>query len=241
VQRYQVPDSPSGEGDIHALFQRPGRIRAVTRLILVSTKMSGMTAPSEFTELLGRARGGDAAALGALLRHVQPWLAQAARRLELDLPDASSADLVQEAWLRAWRSLDDFRGNDAPAFRAWLDQIVRTAGLNAVRHHRAEKRREPVARVSLDSELQGDDRPGPASQAAAEEEIERLQAALAGMPDALDREIVRLHFEGGLSLRQTAERLGMHQESVRRRFHAALLYLENRLRQETGERRGQSP
>ena len=189
-------------------------------------------APSEFTELLARARSGDPAALNALLAQVQPWLAQSARRFDLELPDASSADLVQEAWLRAWRSLDDFRGNDAPAFRAWLDLIVRSAGLNAVRHRQAEKRREPAARVPLDSEIQGDDRPGPGSQAQAAEEIERLHAALAGMPDALDREIVRLHFEDGLSLRQTAERLGMHQESVRRRFHAALLYLENKLRGE---------
>jgi RNA polymerase sigma-70 factor (ECF subfamily) len=193
--------------------------------------MSSMMPPSEFTELLARARSGDPAALNALLAQVQPWLAQTARRLDLDLPDASSADLVQEAWLRAWRSLDDFRGKDAPAFRTWLDQIVRTAGLNAIRHHQAEKRREPPARVPLDSEIQGDDRPGPESQAQAAEEIERLQTALAGMPDALDREIVRLHFEEGLSLRQTAERLGMHPESVRRRFHAALVYLENKLRQ----------
>jgi RNA polymerase sigma factor (sigma-70 family) len=193
--------------------------------------MSSMMAPSEFTELLARARSGDAAALNALLAEVQPWLAQTARRFDLDLPDASSADLVQEAWLRAWRDLDDFRGNDAAAFRAWLDQIVRTAGLNAMRHNQAEKRREPAARIPLDSDIQGDDRPGPGSQAQAAEEIERLQTALAGMPNALDREIVRLHFEDGLSLRQTAERLGMHQESVRRRFHAALLYLENKLRQ----------
>jgi RNA polymerase sigma factor (sigma-70 family) len=190
-----------------------------------------MMAPSEFTELLARARSGDPAALNALLAQVQPWLAQTARRFDLDLPDASSADLVQEAWLRAWRSFDDFRGNDAPAFRAWLDQIVRTAGLNAIRHHQAEKRREPLARVPLDSEIQGDGRPGPGSEAQTAEEIERLQTALAGMTDALDREIVRLHFEEGLSLRQTAERMGMHQESVRRRFHAALLYLENKLRQ----------
>jgi RNA polymerase sigma-70 factor, ECF subfamily len=190
-----------------------------------------MMGPSEFTELLARARSGDPAALNALLAHVQPWLAQTARRFDLDLPDASSADLVQEAWLRAWRSLDDFRGNDAPAFRAWLDQIVRTAGLNAIRHHQAQRRREPLARVPLDSEIQGDDRPGPGSQAQAAEEIERLQTALAAMTDALDREIVRLHFEDGLSLRQTAERLGMHPESVRRRFHAALLYLEIKLRQ----------
>jgi RNA polymerase sigma-70 factor, ECF subfamily len=193
--------------------------------------MGTIMAPSEFTELLARARNGDAGAVDALLAQVQPWLAQSARRFDLDLPDASSADLVQEAWLRAWRSLDDFRGNDAPAFRAWLDQIVRTAGLNAVRHHQAEKRREPAARVPLDSEVQGDDRPGPGSQAQAAEEIERLQTALAGMPNALDREIVRLHFEDGLSLRQTAERLGMNPESVRRRFHAALVYLEHKLRQ----------
>jgi RNA polymerase sigma-70 factor, ECF subfamily len=207
------------------------RIRAVTQRNSVSNKISSMTLPAEFTELLARARSGDPAALNALLAQVQPWLTQTARRFGLNLQDASSADLVQEAWLRAWRSLDDFRGNDAPAFRAWLDQIVRTAGLNAVRHRQAEKRRQPPARVPLDSDIQGDDRPGPGSEAQAAEEIQRLQSALADMPDALDREIVRLHFEDGLSLRQVAERLGMHPESVRRRFHAALVYLETKLRQ----------
>jgi RNA polymerase sigma-70 factor (ECF subfamily) len=75
---------------------------------------------------LAAARGGDIAALHALLRrHVEPLLALARRSLRGDRHRAE--DLVQETLLVACRSLVAFRGD--ASLRTWLFRIlVRLAG-----------------------------------------------------------------------------------------------------------------
>jgi RNA polymerase sigma-70 factor, ECF subfamily len=44
-----------------------------------------------------------------------------------------SEDMVQETFLRAWRKRDDFSGEDAASFRAWLYRIATNACLDALR------------------------------------------------------------------------------------------------------------
>jgi RNA polymerase sigma factor (sigma-70 family) len=63
----------------------------------------------------------------------------------------------------------------------------------------------------------------------ADEQVERVRAALERLTDDQDRQIVHLRFLEGLSLRQIATRLGRSHEFVRQRFHAALRVLEREL------------
>jgi RNA polymerase sigma factor (sigma-70 family) len=51
----------------------------------------------------------------------------------------------------------------------------------------------------------------------AEEQSRKVREALDRIDDPLDRDIVRLRFFGGLSLRQAAEVLGCNHEIVRQR------------------------
>ncbi len=74
--------------------------------------------------LVERARGGDQAAFEVLVSRHRPAARRAVRRL-VGHPDETD-ELVQEALLKAWRSVARFRGE--AGFGTWLVQIaVRTA------------------------------------------------------------------------------------------------------------------
>lgn len=200
-----------------------------------------------FHHLLTRARGGDRAATDELLTLIRPWPEQLARtQAQPHGPDESVSDLVQEAWLRAWQKLDQFQGaaDEAQAvamFRAWLARIVSRLNLNAARDRGARQRTPPGNLLRLDGlgeTPSGDSAaaldpsatgPTPSAMAQADEQARLVHEALARLADPLDRDIVRLRFFEGFSLRQVAERLGCNHETVRLRYHALLPRLQREL------------
>ncbi len=210
-----------------------------------------MNSPNRFHDLIARAQRGDSAAIDALLEVIRPWLWQAAQGFaDHERPDESTADLAQSAWLRVWQSLDQFQGPNAgetsdaqslAMFRAWVLQIVRRLGMNAVRDRQTDRRRPPGRLQRLDAGPPGDSTsswgppqpraadPSPSAHAAANERAERIRAAVARLTDDEQRQIVQLRFLEGMSLRQIATRLGKNHEHIRQRFHAALRLLEREL------------
>jgi RNA polymerase sigma-70 factor (ECF subfamily) len=125
-------------------------------------------------------------------------------------------------------------------FRAWVFQIARRLGMNAVRDRLAEHRRPPGLLRRIDTAPRGESTtswgcdlpratdPSPSAGAAAHEQVEQIRLAMDRLDDE-DRQVVRLRFLEGMSLRQVAIRLGCNHEQVRRRFHAALRQLEREL------------
>jgi RNA polymerase sigma-70 factor, ECF subfamily len=200
-----------------------------------------------FADLLTRARAGDRAAIEELLAHIRPWLDQLARQYaSAHRLDGSASDLVQEAWLRAWQKLDQFQGaadeeQALAMFRAWLGRIVSRLGLNAVRDQAARQRTPPGKLLRLDGwggAASSDAmpildpsaaEPTPSARAQGDEQVRLLHEAIARLPDPLDRDIVRLRFFEGLSLRQVAHHLGCNHETVRQRYHAILGRLQQDL------------
>jgi RNA polymerase sigma-70 factor (ECF subfamily) len=69
----------------------------------------------------------------------------------------------------------------------------------------------------------------PSADLAAQEGARRVREALARIAEPTDREIIRLRFFEGLSLRQIAGRLGCNHETLRQRYHAVLRRLEREL------------
>ena len=210
-----------------------------------------MNSPDGFHDLILRAQRGERTAIGELLEVVRPWLWQAAKGFaDSEWPDQSTADLAQAAWLRAWQSLGQFQGpgdgetDDAQSlamFRAWIMQIVRRLGMNAVRDRQTDHRRPSGRLQRLDAAPPADDtatwgspwsrtdEPSPSAHVEADERAELIRAALDKIADDLDRRIVRLRFFEGVSLREVAERLELNREEIRRRFHTAMRFLEREL------------
>jgi RNA polymerase sigma factor (sigma-70 family) len=149
--------------------------------------------------------------------------------------------------VRAWQHLDQFHceADDKQAlaqFRAWMGQMVRRLGLNAVRFRTAQ-RRQPAKKLLRFSPPDADDSAGhagslnppaggstPSSHVRQGEEGTLLHEALENIPEVMDRLIIRLRFYEGLSLRQIAEQLQVSPDKVRERFHFTLRRLERDLK-----------
>src|SRR5919201_59545 len=86
---------------------------------------------AEHAALIERARTGDGRAFEQLALHEERALYRHAARILGAGPDAE--DVVQDAFLSAWRSIGSFEGS---SFRAWLFRIVTNRALDRVRSRR---------------------------------------------------------------------------------------------------------
>jgi RNA polymerase sigma-70 factor, ECF subfamily len=84
-----------------------------------------------------RASGGDAGAFRHLVREHSGLVYRVALRI---LGPQDAQDASQEAWLRAWRNIESFRGDSA--FSTWLYRITVNTCLSARRKASRRKERE---------------------------------------------------------------------------------------------------
>jgi RNA polymerase sigma-70 factor, ECF subfamily len=88
-------------------------------------------------DLAMRASGGDVGAFRQLVREHSGLVYRVALRI-LGVQDAQDAS--QEAWVRAWRNIENFRGDSA--FSTWLYRITVNTCLSARRKEARRKERE---------------------------------------------------------------------------------------------------
>lgn len=197
------------------------------------------------TALVARAKQGDTEALERLYRLAQPYLLQLAQRtLGPGWPEQSLSDLTQETWLRAWQAIGDFQGADNDAdtgalLRAWFARTLKRVWLNQIRYENAQRRKPTAGSVPLtsctpDSSGSGLDPaasdPTPSENVREQESRSLVERALEKLPDAADREIVRLRFFEGLSFAQIGERLGRDESTIRYRLQRVLDFLGDELK-----------
>jgi RNA polymerase sigma-70 factor (ECF subfamily) len=163
-------------------------------------------------------RAHDPAAWDELSALVYPFLAACAAQVAGNgWADASSSDLVQEAWMKLRRGFGEFRGADAPAdtaacLRAWLRTVVRN-----VAHTHARRHAGPRA-LPLEPGPDGPTHPAaadptPSAQAAHAEWQSRVEAAINTLgPD--EQRIIRRSLYEGASCRQIAAELGLPDHTV---------------------------
>jgi RNA polymerase sigma-70 factor (ECF subfamily) len=165
---------------------------------------------------------GDESALGELYERVGRVAYGLALRVLRD--DRLAEDAVQEGFLAVWRTAAAFRAERAKA-STWILTLVHRRAVDLVR--REERRRtEPLP----------DDASGqPAAAAESTEEAawlryerERVQAALAALPDA-QREAIELAYYGGYSQSELAERLGVPLGTIKSRMFSGLARLRELL------------
>ena len=92
----------------------------------------------EDSTLVARAQDGDKAAFNILVeRHYSKVFGQALRIMK---SQEEAKDVAQLAWIKAWRKLENFRGESA--FTSWIYRITTFTALDAIR--RRDARRESV-------------------------------------------------------------------------------------------------
>jgi RNA polymerase sigma-70 factor (ECF subfamily) len=131
---------------------------------------------------------------------------------------SAAEDVVQEAFLAAWRHAAGYRPERGSA-RAWLLTIVHHAAID--RHRRRRKREAtdvPFDDVAFGMASRGDD---PFTAAASAIEAEQVRGALAGLP-VEQRRAIELAFFGGLTHQEVAERTGEPLGTVKGRMRLGL-------------------
>ncbi|SNY29973.1 RNA polymerase sigma-70 factor, ECF subfamily [Paractinoplanes atraurantiacus] len=176
---------------------------------------------SETTELgdaaaVTRARGGD---LGAYELLVARYTVPAHRAAVLLGAGDDADDVVQEAFVKAYRQLSRYRGESG--FRPWLLAIVANETRNL---HRSRRRRDGLALRAAVSEGPRADVPDPAESVMAHERRERLVEHLKKLSDR-DREVLVCRFLLDLSELETAVALGVPKGTVKSRTNRALARL----------------
>ena len=135
--------------------------------------------------------------------------------------EADAADAVQDAFVKAYTSLADFRGDSR--FSVWLYRLVNNVCIDMLRRR---KRQETVPLQTEDEDGEEtelplpDDRWDPAALAERAADREAVRAAMAALP-ADCREILTLREIGGLSYEELAGQLGLEPGTVKSRLNRA--------------------
>lgn len=167
-------------------------------------------------QLIKKAAAGDAEAFELLVIRYQTPVYRLCFRMLGNAEDA--ADLTQEAFLKAWRSLDGFQFK--AAFSTWLYRLTSNLCLD---HLRSAKRCKtlPLIVVSEDSEELAVDPPDPAplpeEHVILSEEQQHLQTALAALPSE-ERQLLTLRVINELSYAEIAELLAIKEGTVKSRL-----------------------
>ena len=168
-------------------------------------------------EAIARAQDGDLDAYGVL---VARYTLRAHRAAFLLGAGEEADDVVQEAFVKAFRHLSRFRAGEP--FAPWLLRIVANETRNVTRSRR---RRAALALRIPSAEPPSVAAGGPADEALAAERRAWLVAAVNGLPDRERRVLVCRYFLD-LSVAETAQVLAWPLGSVKSRTARAL----NRLR-----------
>ncbi len=192
----------------------PHRLRIVTNPTRNSSRVSrSKSLDPDMAELVERAVAGEREAFDELVRQTYRDAFGLALRLTGDEEDAR--DVVQDAYLRAYRSLDRFRGD--ARFSTWLYRIVANCAsthTTRLRRHRHEELADDDA--VIDSRPEAD----PAGQAEAAALRHQLDGAIQALPPRL-RSVVVLRDVYDLPHDAIAEELGISVSAAKVRLHRA--------------------
>jgi len=178
-------------------------------------------------ELIGAARSGDRRAFDELVRRTFVETFTLARRLTGNEEDAR--DVVQEAYLRAWKGIGKFRGE--AAFSTWMYRITANAASTLVQKRRRQ-RAEPFADDFEPVDSYAEERVSQGAESG--EALDRISHALDGLPAKL-RTVVVLKDVYDLSHEAIAEELGISVSAAKVRLHRARRKLRDVLYEEGAE------
>lgn len=179
-------------------------------------------------ELVKRVQRGDKTAFDVLVRKYQHKIVKLISRYVRD-PD-EALDVAQEAFIKAYRALGNFRGESA--FYTWLYRIA----INTAKNYLvAQGRRPPDTDVDAEHAAQFEAEPGLRDSDSPEllaqrDEIEKvILEAIEDLPEDLRTAITLRELEG-LSYEEIAQAMGCPIGTVRSRIFRAREAIDGRLR-----------
>ena len=180
--------------------------------------------------LVERALDNDLAAFEQLVARYQNKITAFAARMLNDRDEAE--DVAQEAFIKAYRSLEGFRG--ASSFSTWLYRIVTNLCIDRAR---ARKRR-PQQAYSLDEPFDRDEKGGrelpdfssePGKEVERDELRQQVRTTVAEMPEKLRQVLIMCDIQG-MPYEQIAQVLDCPIGTVKSRLFHARADLARRLK-----------
>ena len=155
-----------------------------------------------------RAKGGDERAFRTLYDRNVDRIYRLVYRMAGE--DELARDFTQEAFLRAYERLDQFRGD--AAFSTWLHSIAVSVAVNGLRKFDRHRRRERP--------LEGAAGPGRSMEGADPGVRERIESAVSDLPE-IYRVVFLMHDLEGFTHGEIAEALGVAQGTSKARLSRA--------------------
>jgi RNA polymerase sigma-70 factor (ECF subfamily) len=169
--------------------------------------------------VVARVLQGETALFEVLMRRHNQRLFRAARSIVRN--DDEAEDVMQEAYVQAYANLKQFAGR--AKFSTWLTRIAIHEALARVRKRRPHS--DP------DDEQVTSDMPSPEDSASNRELGGMLEPLVDALPEAF-RCVFVMRAAEGLSVGETAECLGVPEETVRTRFFRARRLLQGALEEQ---------
>ncbi|RME75656.1 MAG: sigma-70 family RNA polymerase sigma factor [Planctomycetota bacterium] len=186
---------------------------------------------SDEAALVARARAGDFAAFDELVTRHEGRVYAIARHL---VGPVDAEDVVQQTFLSALEHLDGFR--EEASFGTWVGRIASRAALKLLRKQRRE-RSLPVGddgAVLPHPELIAPWKENPLERVQQRELRAQLDEAIEALPPQ-HREVFVLRELAGLSVRETAQALGISESNVKVRHFRARMALREALTRRFGD------
>ncbi|HWM46486.1 MAG TPA: RNA polymerase sigma factor [Xanthobacteraceae bacterium] len=186
---------------------------------------------SSETELIDRARRRDPGAVRTIIQQHNQRLYRIARSILRD--DAEAEDALQDAYLRAFTHLQDFRGE--AQLGTWLSRIVinEALGRRRRRQHQAIVTDVPSPSPAAEVIPFPINNPDPETSMAQREIRALLERAIDNLPDAFRTVLVARVIEG-MSVEETADVLELRPETVKTRLHRARKLLREEMEKHVG-------
>jgi RNA polymerase sigma-70 factor, ECF subfamily len=176
-------------------------------------------------EVIARVLAGDTAIFELLMRRYNQRVYRCVRGIVSD--DNEAQDVMQQAYVNAFAGLASFQGRSS--FSTWLTRIALNEALARVKPG-------PLRLVGVEEERVGELRsqaPDPEHRAAAAQMGRIVELEGAALP-VMYRSVLLMREVEGLTTGETAECLGISEDTVKTRLHRARTMLRDQLFQRAG-------
>jgi RNA polymerase sigma-70 factor (ECF subfamily) len=199
-----------------------------TEIATARVPSTGVPAKWDEPDVVARAKNRSRTAFDELVTHYERRVFRLAQNITHNNEDAE--DVVQNAFLKAFRNLPGFRGDSR--FYTWLVRITVNEALMKIRRRPLHKE------IAIDEPKETDDSsipleiedwgPNP-EQRYSEQELQQILATTMNELQPGYRTVFQLRDVDGLSTEETAEVLALTSSAVKTRLRRARLTLRNSL------------